>query len=67
MSYEHNASKSTTFWQTQTDGIAEPAILIEWFSDCFAIVQDGNRINLNYESSKELVKILKQANDLRPS
>lgn len=57
---EPNASKSYTFWQTgPEDGIPEPAILIEVFSDCIGLFSDGNRINLNYSSLDEFIKQLR--------
>lgn len=47
-------------WQTDPeDAIAEPALLIESFSDAIRIGQKDQVINLNYESIDELIKVLR--------
>lgn len=56
--------KSFVMWQVinPEEGIAEPALLIEAFTDSIRITQDGQAISLNYESINELSKILKKCN-----
>ncbi|WP_407522701.1 hypothetical protein PDL71_15530 [Lacibacter sp. MH-610] len=68
MSYEAPAKESVVFWQTnEENGVGEPALLIEFYNDVMQISQDGERININYESIKDLVKILRTANERKPS
>lgn len=48
-------------WQTDPEeGVAEPAILIENYSDTIALTQNGSVINLNYESVDEFCKHLRK-------
>lgn len=57
---EAPAKDSIVFWQTELEnGVAEPAVLIEFYSDSVSLVQDGNRISLNNDSLSEFIKILK--------
>lgn len=52
---------SHIIWQqTEEDGVAEPALLLEPFNDVIQLSQDGNVINLNYESLEELCKLLRK-------
>jgi hypothetical protein len=61
MSYESTAKNAIVMWQTNEEsGVGEPALLIESYMGCFQITQEDQRININYESIKELCKILKQ-------
>lgn len=54
-------SNNKILWQSgQEDTPGEPAILIEGYSDIMTISQDGNYINLNYESLKDFIKNLRQ-------
>lgn len=46
-------------WQKSDDGTPQQALLIEAYSDVIQIGQDGTRIDLNYESVKELCSVLK--------
>jgi DNA uptake protein ComE-like DNA-binding protein len=45
-------------WQETSEGAAEPAIVVEPYTDVIQIVQEGERININYESVKEICKVL---------
>jgi len=57
---EKPAKDSVVLWQTSSeDGIAEPALLIEFFSDCVSIKQDGETLRITYESVADLCKLLK--------
>lgn len=61
-----HGKNSFVMWQdiNPEEGIAEPAILIESFTDSIRITQYGQAINLNYESINELSRILKKCNQL---
>lgn len=51
---------SVILWQTDPeDAIAEPALLIEPYSDTIRIGQKEQAINVNYESVDELIKVLR--------
>ncbi len=57
---ERASKDSTVLWQVAPEeGIAEPALLIEFFSDCISIKQDGDTILITYESIPSLCKLLK--------
>jgi hypothetical protein len=60
MSYETTAKQAIVFWQENSEsGVGEPALLIEPYFGCIQITQDGQRINIGYESVKEFCKVLK--------
>lgn len=63
---EKNSQKSWTFWQSQSEGVPEPAILIEEYSDSVSLTCEGNRININYESLDELLKLLRKIKREQP-
>lgn len=61
MSYETTMKNSIVMWQNHEEsGVGEPALLIECYMGCFQITQEGVRISINYDSIKDLCKILKQ-------
>lgn len=61
MSYENAGKNAIIMWQSnEENGVGEPALLIESYIGCFQITQDDQKININYESIKDLCKILKQ-------
>jgi len=61
---ESTLKNSTVLWQnSEENGVGEPALLIESYNGCIIITQDGNHINLNYESVQEFCKILKQCKE----
>lgn len=68
MSYEVPAKDSIILWQKNEEtGVGEPALLIEFYSDCLQISQDGDRVNMDYDTIKDLIKVLKEWKDRRPS
>lgn len=54
---------SIVIWQERTDDDmllpGEPALLIESYYDVISIQQGDQSININYETVKELCKVLK--------
>ena len=51
---------SVVMWQAEPEeGLPEPALLVEFYSDSICIRQDGNAISINYESIADLCKLLK--------
>ena len=60
MIQEVNGKGSVVIWQENPkEGIGKPAILIESYRGSFGITQEGNYISLNYETIKDLIKVLK--------
>jgi hypothetical protein len=58
---EKNYKESWTLWQEVEDGLGEPAIVVELYSDgMVCLTQEGRDININYESIDELCKLLKK-------
>jgi hypothetical protein len=50
-------------WQQKTDydcGLPEPAILVEFMTDIVALTQEGQVINLNYETIEEFCRLLRK-------
>ncbi len=59
MAHEKTSKNSVVLWQENKEmGVGEPAILIEYFPETIALTQEGRVINLNYDSLKELKKLL---------
>jgi len=58
---ETAAVNSVVLWQSQEDGLAEPAILIEPYYDVIRVGSSTGHIQLNYESLEEFIKALRQA------
>lgn len=53
---------AVVMWQGEPQdgqGLAEPALLIEFYSDCISIKQDEDSVVINYESIPDLCKLLK--------
>lgn len=55
---ETTCKDDVVLWQ-ETEGIPQPALLIEFFDECITITQENKYISLNYESVNELCKVLK--------
>jgi hypothetical protein len=51
---------SHVLWQENEDGIEEPALLIEPFSDVISITQKAVSFNLTYEAVDEFCRVLKK-------
>jgi len=58
---EPACKNSIVVWQKSDEGVSEPALLIELYNDVFQLSQDGQRINLNYESIEDLCKAFRMA------
>jgi hypothetical protein len=54
------AKDSLIIWQDIEEGVGEPALLLERFSDSICITQEDNRVSLNYDTISELCKRLNQ-------
>lgn len=48
------------FQEWKDDEPAEPAILIEGYSNCIRLTQGENQININYHHVKELIAHLRK-------
>lgn len=61
-----HGKNSFVMWQdiNPEEGIAEPAMLIEAFSDSIRITQTDQAITLNYDSINEFVRILRKCNQI---
>jgi hypothetical protein len=58
---EYLAKSSVIFWpEDPIEGVAEKPIVIEMYNDCIQVKQVNNYINIQYDSIKEFVKLLKQ-------
>lgn len=58
--YETTTKDAIIFWQKNSEsGVGEPALLIEPYMGCIQITQEDQRVNLSYESIKDLCKVLK--------
>jgi hypothetical protein len=51
---------SLVIWQDVKEGIGEPALLLEKYSDTICITQGDDRVIINYETISELCKRLNQ-------
>jgi len=59
--YSKNAQ---IIWQTPgEDNVPEPAIVVEAYMGSFSLTQEGRSISINYESIKDLIKVLKDLKD----
>lgn len=56
---ETTREKDAVMWQTSDEGVAEPALLVEFYNDVITIRQGSNYIMINYESVAELTRLLK--------
>jgi hypothetical protein len=65
---ETTNKNAKVIWQQveEGEGVAEPALLIEPYKDVVRIGQDGDAIQINYESIDEICKALKQIKKNRP-
>jgi hypothetical protein len=52
-------------WQKAADDTPQQALLVEAYADVIQIAQEGTRIDINYETVKELCAVLKSIK--RPS
>lgn len=61
----YSASKENKIlWQQTDEGVGEPALMIEAYSDCICITQEESIIRLNFDSVDELTKLLKKLKPL---
>jgi len=52
---------STIFWQEWVEYSAgEPAILIENYTDCVTLTQEGRHVNINQHELAAFIKVLQQ-------
>lgn len=63
---QKNNKESYTLWQSNEDGVPEPAILFNLYTGVFEMNVDGVEIIINYDSINDLIKVLKliQKNDI---
>lgn len=57
--YTPDNRRSIIIWQENEDCIGEQALLIQSYRGLFCINQNGQSININYETKKELIAAIK--------
>lgn len=57
--FQHTTTGYVFYQQSGEDGIAEPAISVQEYSDVVSLEGAEGSINLNYESIPDFIKLLK--------